>query len=244
MRALWYFLIICASVLFVSCGEDENRTVDLNFKLNYDGEPLVFFQEYSYPDGRIIEFTRFSFYISELAVAGEGLSIPVKEAQYVDLTLAHSSAEKAVNGLDLSFDTQSTDDFDAVSFNIGLTAEQNATKPEDYPSSSDLSLSGEYWSNWESYVFVKIEARSDLDGDGISEGIALHLGSDNAMRPVQVNDVNSAKQINLSMDLYDLFVQNGEIYDLENNARIHSLNQIPLIDWLMDSLESSIEVSQ
>lgn len=239
------FLFLVSALLLTSCSDsDDSASMTMNFKLEYADEPLVFFQEYDYPDGRSIEFTRFSFYLSDISSVKNGEKTSWVSDDYLDLTQSHSSLSQAQEGFNYVLNNESGGAYDAIQFNLGLTPAQNQTRPEDYPSSSSLSLTGEYWSNWESYVFVKIEARSDLDGDGISDGIALHLGADDAVRSLIVNEVNPDLPVNISIDLEKLFNRNGEIFDIVNNSRIHSLDQIPLIQWLMDGLVESLEFTQ
>ncbi|MGA0284172.1 MAG: MbnP family protein [Saprospiraceae bacterium] len=239
------FLFLSSILVFASCSDsDESASMTMNFKLKYADEPLVFFEEYEYPDGRSIEFTRFSFYLSDISSLKDGEKTSWVRDEYIDLTASHSNLSDAEEGFDYVLDNETGGGYDALQFNLGLTPAQNQTRPEDYPSSSSLSLTGEYWSNWESYVFVKIEARSDLDGDGISDGIALHLGADDAMRSLIVNELNPDLPINISIDLEKVFNRDGEVFDIVNNSRIHSLDQIPLIQWLMDGLVESLELTQ
>ena len=224
-----------------SCGSDSSEALTLNFKMVYDDEPLVMFSPYTYPDGREIEFSRVSFYLSDFQLTDEdGVASQISEVAYLDLSASHSDLAKAQTGLDYTIEFDESMNYESLSFNFGLTDAQNATTPEDYNSSSPLSLSGEYWSNWGSYVYVKVEGRIDLDGDGISDGFALHLGSETARRNLTLDNLGSAASINLEMDLYRLFDNDGEVYDIDANPRIHSLNQLDQTDLLMDNFMSSM----
>lgn len=237
------FLFILA-LFFTACGDDESKELTLNFKLNYGDDPLIFFENLSYPDGRDFEFTRFSFYISEIELGSNGESTIVNDVDYIDLTASHSSLSSAENGYDYTLEFDEPGNYDQLRFNLGLTDAQNSTVPADYPSSSALSLTGEYWSNWESYVYVKIEGRTDIDGDGISDGIALHLGSEAALRAFEVSNLDSDERLNITIDARKIFEQNGNIYDIVATPRIHSLNQMDKTIALMDNLSGSIEISR
>ena len=129
-----------------------------------------------------------------------------------------------------------------LSLIIGLSEEQNASVPSDYSSSNPLSKSSEYWLAWNSYIFVKFEGFFDADGDGEPEtGFNLHLGSDAASRPIARNSDDSDGEISLIIDLMDVF-DNGQIYDIRTNPNIHSLEQMPLAEFLMDNLASSLRL--
>jgi len=236
MKILYTFLAL--SLFLISCGGNDDNAV-INFKLEYDGEPLVMFQEYDYPDGNIIEFSRVSFYLTNISLANEGIAYTGGEV-YVDLTTAHADLESANKGLDLVLDNIEEKKIDVLSFDLGLSPTLNATVPSDYPSSNDLSRTGEYWSNWNSYVFAKIEGRMDRDGDGIKDGFTLHLGSDAAARSLNFDNAEGDNEMELTIDVEKVF-NTGSLYNLVETPNIHSLNQIDKINQLMDNLASSIE---
>ena len=235
------FTLLVASICFLGCGDDNNEDqLFLNFKLEYQDQPLVLFEEVDYPDGKKIEFTRVSFYLSEIELTVDGQSFNAGET-YVDLTASHSELNTAQEGLNVGLKDVTGNVIENIKFNVGLTPEQNSTVPQDYPSSSALSRSGEYWSNWNSYVFVKLEGRYDRDGDGIKEGFALHLGSDSAMRSVNFNDLNGNDIAEVKIDVEKIF-NNGTLYNISENPNLHSLSQMDQINQLMDNLASSISI--
>ena len=230
--------LISLSIFFSSCSKSDVSELAFNVKLEYNGEPLVFFEPVDYGDGREFEFTRFSLYVSDLSLIKDDVAVEVMDVDYWDLTSSHADIASATAGFNYNLDLDEAMSYDAVQFNIGLNSEQNASTPQDHNSSSALSLTGEYWANWNSYVFVKIEGRMDLDNDGISDGIALHLGSDEALRQVELQQLDSPETIGLKIDLAQVF----EGFDIDNNPRIHSLNQMPQINLLSDNLVESIVV--
>jgi len=158
-------------------------SVQLAFKLQYDGAPLVMFEDYAYPDGRAIEFTRFSMYVSDLSIGG-------------------SYAE------DIAF--------------LNLT---NA------PSGHPLARSGEHWFSWNSYIFLKVEANMDSNGDGQKDlPIALHIGADDAYRFTEIQrtgEVVSNQDTNedIIIDLYEFFGGQNVVYNIDETSSIHALSQ-------------------
>jgi len=212
------------SLLLFSCGSDKEE-LSVNFKLNHDSEPLVMFEEYEFGEagGTPFEVTRFSFYISNVNLIIDGESQRFVDVDFIDLSESHSSLERANEGFDYVLG-ETEGDASSISFNLGLTPEQNATVPTDYPSSNVLSKTGEYWPGWESYVFVKIEGNIDVDRDGTKEqGFALHLGSDDVLRSTSGD---YSDDLTITFDLKDIFSCNGELYDLESMPMIRSLAQL------------------
>jgi len=226
--------VIVLSILFLaSCGDNENE-VSVNFKLEYDDQPLVMFDEYEYAEagGFPIEFTRVSFFISDLALTVDGQQEIYKEVDYLDLTVAHASLERAQEGFKYDI-ANVTGDISNISFNFGLDEEINATVPADYPSSNVLSRTAEYWNGWESYVMFKIEGNIDFDRDGVKErGISLHLGTSEVMRSTSGP---FSEDLSITLDIQDVF-NCGEIFDIEGTPSIHSLSQIDKAIQLVDNI--------
>ena len=225
-------------LILFSCGDD-NKDLVLNFKLENNSEPVVMFQEYEFggTGGLPFELTRFSFFVSDVNATIDGETQNFKEVDYVDLSESHSSLEKAQEGFEYMIG-ETEGEATAVSFNIGLTSDQNSTLPTDYPSSNVMSRTSEYWSGWNSYVFIKMEGNIDMDGDGVKEkGFALHLGTDEVMRPT--SGAYSDNQT-LTFDLQKIFSCNGDIYDIEGTPMIHSLSQIDKAIELADNIACSI----
>ncbi len=239
MLKMKYSILVLLSLLMLSSCGDDDKKLDMNFQLTYDDQPLVMFQEYEYAEagGIPIEFSRISFYISELKMTVDGQEELFKEVDYIDLTESHSTLAKAEEGY--TYDIGSTTgDATAVSFNIGLTAAQNATTPSDYPSSNALSRTSEYWSGWGSYVMIKIEGNMDVDRDGVKEkGIALHLGTDNVMRSTSGAYTDD---LTISLDVQKIF-NCGEIFDIVETSAIHNLNQIDKAEQLADNIDCGLQ---
>jgi len=134
---------------------------------------------------------------------------------------AHSNAAAAAEGLKFNLNGVKSGDYVNLSFDIGVPAEQNAMVPADFPSTNDLSLSGEYWPGWSSYVFCKVEGVIDFDGDGTPEtDFALHLGADEALvnieldRDFVVNDDQTTELV-IPIELKNLFENGSTIFDIE-----------------------------
>lgn len=216
--------------------------IDFNVKLKYAGEPLIMFQPYNYPDGKKIEFTRCSFYTSELILD----ETEINEVEFHNLTNAHSDSQLAINGYTWMINNVPIGNYNNLSFNIGVPPELNAKDPAEFPSGHPLAKPAENWFSWQSYIFLKLEGNIDLDNDGITEtGVALHLGSDEALRkfdfeyPIAVSE-NQSSNIRLEFDLYDFFDGPTRLYPIEEVPQIHSLSQLDAVIELADNLTTSI----
>lgn len=240
---------------FMSCGDKEPGTVEpanvnINFKAKYDGQALVALDNYSYPDGRNITFSKFTYYLSDFALVNTDNSVELIDVEFFSLADVLSSVELSEAGYDYLIKDVPVGGYDQIFFNIGLDEEINATLPSDYPSDSPLARTGEYWGGWNSYVFAKIEGFIDIDNNGTfesSEGMSLHIGSDIALRSILKNkaiNVQAGKtaQLEVVFDLKDLFLQNGDIYDIDNNKQLHSVTQVDAVNILADNLSNAVAV--
>jgi len=249
-RFSFYFAFVCLIGL-VGCGDDgdNNTDVDLNIKMQYGDDPLVMYDALTYPDGRTFRITDVKGYFSEIGLVKDGATTEIKDVVFFSLGDAHSDLDEAQNGFDFSLPETGVKDFDALTFNIGITDEQNNTLPADYNSSNDLSKASEYWPNWESYIYFKIEGNMDFDEDGDyenGENVVLHLGTESALRNLVI-DVDGNNSIEMVLDLEKVFSNNGEIYDMEAMPTIHaSLSDAALrnINQLSDNLAQAFTVTK
>jgi len=249
MKILLPLTLLTVVMMMASCGsdDDEIKSLDMNFKLQYDGDPLVMFEDVTYPNDETMEVTRVSFYLSDIALrTTEGETEIVSEAEYVDLTDSHIDAEKAVNGYMLNLDTDGGN-YDQLSFNIGLTESQNASVPEDYTSDNALSKSAEYWRSWNSYVFIKIEGYMDYNKNDVmdsGEAFGLHLGTDASMRSMTSGISDPGEVMDIVIDIKDVFENENGIYDIAAGPRLHTLSDATLANmaFLADGFELATSV--
>ena len=213
----------------------------LNFKLLYEGEPLVMFEPLTYTTGERISFTRVSTYLSDITLD----NTLVKDVDFIRIDEGHLDASDAAIGFSYILPGVPAGTYEKLSFRYGIRPEDNARRPADYPSGHPLAASGEYWVSWNSYIFVKFEGRIDTDGDGQEDqGFALHLGSDEAARIIESTAnytvTNGAMApVEISIDLTNILGGNNSPYDLIENGQIHSLDQLPLIRLLADNLKTN-----
>jgi len=238
MKTLYALVCLAFCLSFNSCG-DPDTDIELNFKLKYEDQPLVFFKDYTYPTGERFQFKRISFFLSDITTNPQNSeSTNIREVDYLDLTSSHLSEEAANEGHTITIKDTGVESFSGISFNIGLTEDQNSQVPEDFVSSNPLSDAAEYWRGWESYIFFKIEGSIDINGDGeygSGEAFQLHLGTDDSMRKFSGGTENSS-EITIAVD--KIFSYDGMTYDLIANPRLHSLT--PEILESMDFLATGI----
>lgn len=241
--------ILNGSETSIDCGgdcdscPDSMNSLNLNFNLKYNNEPMVMFQDYTYPTGETFSLQRVSFFIANISLDNQ----LVKADEYIDLTSSHSTQSGAESGLSYRIENIPSGNYEKLKFSIGVTPENNSMHPSDFPENSSLSRSSEYWNNWSSYVFYKIEGIIDTNGDGTKNGtISLHIGGDEVFRTLEINeeiiitdDVISRTDINI--DMANVFENSGQVYDIQNFGSIAKKDEhLSYMIELMDNTVHSI----
>ncbi len=240
-------ILIVASLM--SCGDDpEFSNVDLNFTLSYEDAPLVAFDELDYALDYKVFFTKYSLYLSDITLKSSEGDHMLSTVEFLDLLTGVASQTDAEAGKTLSFSDVPVRNYDALTFNIGVPSEVNTTEPASYDVSSPLSNNGEYWVGWSSYIFHKIEGKMDTAGDGsFEDGLALHIGSDDAFRSVSINtniNINEEKEtIKIDFDLSDILNLDGSYFDFRETPQVHSLGVLPKVLPILDNTSQGITIS-
>ena len=243
-------LILLVITLVIACNsEEEFATVDVNFTLTYDNEPLVAFEAFDYERGHKILFSKYSMFLSDLRLHNDEGSVLLSDVEFIDILDGAITLSDAQEGKLRTYSNVLFDEYSHLSFNIGVPAEVNATAPADYSSDNPLSNNGEYWVGWSSYIFHKIEGKMDADGDEDPEaGIALHIGSDQAFREIMVNVPISIDQsnevININFDLKRNLLMGSEYYDFIETPQVHHEGVLPRVLPILDETSQNVEVRE
>lgn len=219
-------------IVMMSCGNDEDTSATVNFKLKYGQDDLVMFNNFVADDGTMMRITDVKGFISDFTLIAGNESEVISDVKFIELGDAHSDEEEAAIGYNWTIESELAS-VNEVNFNIGVSNEINETVPADYSSSSDLSRTSEYWTNWGSFIFFKVEGNADFDGNGTfdsGENIVLHLGSESAFKFVDLNKSMSDNTIAIELDVEKIF----EGYDLRTMPTIHTN--------LTDELRANIEL--
>ncbi len=240
-------------MLLIACGDKEEMPsqLDLNFKIEYGDEPLVLLKDYEYPDGRKINFTRFSFYISSISLIDEQGIVTIKDVDFINTTSNLVDEESSRTGTTISIEDVPVGTYERVQFNFGLDPFLNGMIPADFPSDHPCARPAEYWIAWDSFVFTKIEGNVDLDNNGTLdnlEGMSLHMGSDDVLKTILIDKAMSfqegnTEELSLTIDIRDCFIRDEQIYDIEAAPQIHSLSQLEYAQELSDNLGNSLSLN-
>lgn len=181
-----YRILLGTSVLAtlaVGCKDDETLpstesvAVDIAFEGTVGADALAL-ESQTYQASGVAEgfhVSRLSFYLSDIAlvssVDGGELLTDVAEVAYVELS-ADGTAR-------ITLDQVPQGTYTGIRFNLGLTEDQDALQPKDFAPGTPLARASEYWVDWGSYIFLKVEGRADNTADGrarFDKSFVYHVG--------------------------------------------------------------------
>ncbi|MEN0051697.1 MAG: MbnP family protein [Bacteroidota bacterium] len=242
------FRLLCLSLFVVSlssCEKDKEGTLELNFKLMYDGQPLAMFDKHQYPDGSSIFFDRFNLFLSNSSLMKEGgkeFAFDVQLLNFSDI----QDVDEAQKGLTVSLGAFPSGSYEGLEMGIGIAPELNKTTPGDHSSSHPLA--NHYWEQWSSYIFMTIEGKADVSGDGKHDLIlTYHIGKDEAFSSKQYQtpfEIEGGKKTVLEMqiDLLDMMSDDNEYLDIQATPIDHSTDP-EVYEFFYKNMPNAIKVN-
>ena len=234
MRHYSLAALLLLVLIFVACEDDEDpplaADVDLTFQFDaaFAGEPLAIQSAtYAYPGGGELKVQRFQYYVSDLALLPEDGSqpVPLSEIELIDYA---SATEDNREGRTY---TVPAGRYRGVRFGLGVKPELNNQPPSNFAATDPLN-ENEFWSERARYVFAKIEAKADLNADGLFDtSVSLHMGSNELYQEVTVDRdftlTDATETLTITTDVLDALGGTDDPYDLgvDSNRVVHGGNQ-------------------
>lgn len=244
------FVAAFMSILMISCGnEDEqqgNGNLKIVFKANYDGSPLVMYDEYDY-DGGTIFLSTSEFYVSnfELQSNGSDTGFLSEVVDYLDFTETNDNVANAEAGITVTIEGIPSGTYNGLNFGMGLDESINSTKPEDY-ASSNVMQEGDYWPGWTSFIFSKLQGTYN-DNQGVDNlAFLFHLGRDDIYRTIQMSSEieireNETTEYILEIDHKELFTRDGEFFSIKDSPINHTLDNFESMEYIADNFQQALK---
>lgn len=250
------FLAIFTFILILSgCNKDEKGNLSLTFMADYDGAPLVMFEDKAYHGQQSVQFSTINFFLSSVALEKDGVETPLNEIQLVDISATTPAAAAA--GTVVTFRDIEADSYDRLVFGFGVPDDLNRMTPADFTTDHPLSDGAFYWQNWNSYIFSKTEGLMDTTGNGTFDlGWLVHTGSAidsfgnlnfDAYRrfatPVNV-DIRDDQTTNLTfrIDYKTMMEENGTPFDLKEKPRNHNPNDTARLKVYLNNYTAAMSI--
>lgn len=261
MKNVLFYSILVLFFGFSACDNIDDNVIDggdllLQFQAEFDGEPFYINQEYVFPDGRKVRFSKLDFFISDISVqqlqGDENVITDLSEVEFINLS---GSQVNPVDPLEYQLTSLNlpVGDYNKIRFTLGLSEALNNKTPNDSDlgSSSPLKMSSHYWADWASYIFMKIEGAADFNDDGSiggDETFGYHTGQTGFEQALSLStdfsiskDALSTKSIIL--DVPAIFYDNStERFDMTVHTAIHNANGVEVIEKIMQGAASGVKI--
>lgn len=255
------FVLILAFAFFSGCGNDDmpgpTTTVSLHFKALYGSDPLVMFQAYDYPGGNKIKFQQFNFFISNVTLleAQTGKEVELVDVNFVDFS-DKTTLQEAQTPVSFQVQNVPVGSYEGMRIGFGVPADMNKASANQLGAGHPLRVNynSHFWSDWKSFIFLKSEGIYDYDNDGQFENdgiepFAHHPGTNESyasvtlMQPIQLTE-NSPLDLDVLVNLLNLYVKNGQPLDMSNvaNHYTHNPNDLTIAKYLMGNFQQAIVV--
>ncbi|NJN34883.1 MAG: hypothetical protein HC817_12145 [Saprospiraceae bacterium] len=247
-----FIFIICLSFSLSNCSEKEccepptlEGKLNLVFRPIYDAKPLIINQVYDYK-GKKVRFERFQILLTNTCSADGSTQSPTTcvGSNNVYLlnftTLDDSTSARA--GFKLQLTNLAEFEKSQISFSLGVSNTLNAKEPKDFTSNNPLSDGTNYWVDWKSYIFAKIEGKIDTAGNGrFDKPFTLHTGGNEALYNMSVNnqlniDKMGSSTLNFEVDMNTILRD----IDLLTVKPLHRESEKPTMLVLANAIGKSI----
>ena len=219
-----------------SCRDDDDvdaplteTDLTLDFRAEYDGQPLGIQRDaYAYPTGDTLKVLLFQYYVSDLELLPAGGATPVRLAD-IDLLRWMSASDSATQTRTFQVPEGN---YVGMRFRLGVKPELNAQDPSNFAADYVLN-EAEFWGPTTRYVFAKIEANADLEGNGLYDtGLTYHMGSDSLYTTITFNQqfrvqAGQTPQLTVVADVLRALSGNGDTFNIEDPTKqaVHGGNQ-------------------
>lgn len=257
MKKLLLFSLVVLGLF--SCKKDEDKgpvtAVNLQFKAVYDGSPLMMYQDYTYPDGHLLRFLNFNFFIANVELIPEsGSNVKLKDIGFVDFS-DHTTLAEAETPIAVAGEKVPIGNYKGLRIGIGVPAKLNNADAGHLSIDNPLrqAFNTHFWSDWKSFIFMKCEGIYDLDNDGIfssaDRGFEHHAGADAVYQTVAITQPITIEEgetfdLNFVLDILKLYQVGNNALDLSDpaNKDTQEASDLPLMLYLMENFKQALTI--
>lgn len=243
MKNYWSLSLFALLLLAASGCKDDNPITPANpdfkvtFRATYDGAALEKAKDYPYDDF-MVRFDQFQLALSDVTLLKGNQEVRLTESEYFDFMPDNSTTNLSQTFERTYAEQVAPGQYTGFKIGFGVKPVLNAKKPADF-SSTDPLYSADYWSSWQSYIFMKVIGTANRDNLGQPNlDLVYHCGGDPSYQvftfdhPISVTEDGGSMTV--TFDLKKLFTLNGAPYDIEAKPTFsHNANDVALMTELM-----------
>jgi hypothetical protein len=225
--------------------------LEINFKVRYNSNPLVLFEQTATGQSNptSILFKKFDFFISDIKGIKDGAAADFKDVGYISMSNSITQ-DAAEAGTSFTINNLPIGSYTSLDMGIGLSDATNSTTPGDYGSDSPLGLNGNYWAGWNSYILCKLEG-DITQADGTKSGFLYHSGVNGMQQLLSFAknfdiEVGQTTVITVYIEAKDIFFKTGSEIDMITDKSTHSgsvgSSDYNLAKKVIENLASSMSI--
>lgn len=243
-----FMLTAMASLFLSSCSKEDDVTptpqiADVSFHIDYlVGENPVVLGEVYDINGTAVSFDLISFYVGGIGFTDENGTTTMMDNKYLLINAEETHYE--VGQLDAGH-------YEALQFFVGVDSTTNSQTEDDFtnrPAEDPLAIQNPsmHWSWASGYRFIRIDGKTDTDGDGIPETlIQYHLGTNPLLLQMQYGDTHKdlvvgENEYNLHLNLATVF----EGVDMKTETSTHTMDNMMLANRIRNNFANALQIGQ
>ncbi len=250
MKKLFLYSIVLFGCTLMSCGDDEvpvgtTSEVTLNFTANYGTNMLDSDTQttHDFEEESTVRFTEFRFFISDVVFTTEEGTDETALIEIDEIDFSRSNMDaKYIRSVP-------TGKYSGIKFFIGVEAEFNNTKPEEYASEHPLANTASYWLAWNSYIHCKLEGFLD-NGTANEIPFSYHTGSDDLLRSVTIPynitlAADGSFDLDIMVDVEKILYKNDTYWNIEEFPATHNPSNpddLNTANYIMDNLSEAFKI--
>jgi hypothetical protein len=248
-RLQYSFLILIVLAGFGSCKKEDKAIVpnklSIKFQTTFDGKQASIGQEFPV-DQVAVMFERFNVFLSDITlVRKDGTEKILSEIEFLDFTPPDDKTS-IMEAITRTYSV-ADGDYTAIKIGYGVKPSLNAKAPSEFGSDAVLAkAAGEYWDSWKSYIFMKLEAKGQLDADPEPEvGMIYHCGSDavyrTGIKTINLN-LSGGKAVDqlIEIDLKRIFYSDNQWFNVEAAPRTSdALGDVKVASQIMNNIDGA-----
>jgi len=260
MRNLFIFLGLALYLFSVnSCRPEKGpliptSTVKMNFKVVYDGEPVLFgVQGVPYHNNLEILFDSFKFYCANGSLLGDNKigETELFEVQFGDFS-SIDNVEDAIKGRPFPISKIPVGTYSGIRFDIGVPPGLNNSLPSEYFGNHPLALTENYSAEMNSYFFMNLSGWGDVDQNNVFDDLQFYyLPATNELfqeellflKEITVVE-NEETFIEFTIDLKKILDNGNNAIDVLQTPVLSAGEMVTIGKTLMENLKSAITIDE
>ena len=232
------FPLLCLLCILLQASHAANLTLSLRHTVS--GQPLLLDSlRYRNAHDELFAISRLSYLVANIALQDQ-------QGQWHNIPNALAWLDAAARRTQLELSALPQHTYQAIRFDIGLSAEVNHSDPAQYAAQHPLNpnLNNLHWTWQSGYIFLALEGRY-RDNSGQLQGFVYHFANDPQCTTVTLplpQTIAAGSLIDIDFDIAALLNAPSSLAFGQHGASSHSRKDDPITTALKNNLRSAFQL--